>query len=129
MTSEVSSLTIPKIGTGWVEVNGVDHFFRERENVSLCDGAVSSTTQRRGRAKPDRCEKCWGLSHPHGFRVAYSRRKGYGIGDTEIAHFRSKGSEQKARRVAFFKPFFVEIVELDPYTKEEWLRSFGEGRM
>lgn len=43
--------------------------------------------------------------------------------------FRSKGkSKTKAERVPIFKRGFVRVVELEPYTRLQWLRVFGDGR-
>ncbi len=63
---------------------------------------------------------------------------GYGVlcafrgadGTEEIRLLRSKGpSETKARRAHIFKRGFERVIELDPYTREQWLRTFGEGRV
>lgn len=48
---------------------------------------------------------------------------------TESKIFRSKGdSETKARRVPIFKRGFVSIDRLEPFTRDEWVRVFGDGR-
>lgn len=61
---------------------------------------------------------------PYGYWVHCEFQSG------ETRRFKSKGhSETKARRVPIFKRGFVRVVYLEPFTKEEWLRCFGEGRM
>lgn len=66
------------------------------------------------------------MKKPYGYLVIYERQTVNGL---ERASFRRKGSEAKARRAAVFKINFVRVVELDPYTQEQWIRCFGEGRM
>lgn len=51
-------------------------------------------------------------------------------GNEVVKRFRSKGkSLSKALRVPVFKAGFLRNVEIHPYTREQWLRVFGEGRM
>jgi hypothetical protein len=51
-------------------------------------------------------------------------------GSTVMKRFRSKGSSvSKALRVPIYKKGFVRNVETDPYTRDQWQRVFGEGRM
>lgn len=44
--------------------------------------------------------------------------------------FRSKGKSQtKAERTPIFKRGFVKVTEIEPFTRLQWLRVFGEGKM
>lgn len=66
----------------------------------------------------------------YGYRIICEFRAE--LGSTEIVHreFRKKTkSETVARRVPIFKRGFVRVVELEHFTREQWLRVFGEGRM
>lgn len=70
-----------------------------------------------------------GETEVYGFQVICEFRI-EGSGEVEERRFRSKGaSETKARRVPIFKRGFIRVVSLDPYTREQWMRVFGEGRM
>lgn len=62
----------------------------------------------------------------YGFLVTYECRTRTGI---ETRSFRSKGSEARARRAAALKTGCFSITNLEPFTREQWLRCFGEGRM
>lgn len=64
---------------------------------------------------------------PYGYVVTYERRKPPMM--TEEASFRRKGSEAAARREAIYKVGYIRVVKVDPYTREQWIRCFGEGRM
>lgn len=48
---------------------------------------------------------------------------------SETKYFRSKGSEARARRAPVFKRGFIRIVDVEPFTREQYVRCFGEGRM
>lgn len=43
--------------------------------------------------------------------------------------FRKAGSEAACRRTAGLKRCFLRVVEMEPYTEEQWVRCFGRGRM
>jgi hypothetical protein len=65
----------------------------------------------------------------YGYQVFYTFRRP-DDGTLETASFRSKGkSPAKARRAAIFKRGFVRVDSLEPFTEEQWLRCFGEGRL
>lgn len=61
---------------------------------------------------------------PYGYHVICEFRDRKGRPETRS--FRSKGSsETKARRVPIFKRGFIRVVDLDPFTQEQWERTFG----
>jgi len=48
---------------------------------------------------------------------------------TKLYCYHRKGREAAVRYSAKFKRGFVRIVQLNPFTEEQWLRCYGEGRM
>ena len=66
----------------------------------------------------------------YGYAVICTFRRQDGTAADETRTYRSKGkSIAKAERTPIFKRGFVSIDKLEPYTREQWLRVFGEGRM
>lgn len=62
---------------------------------------------------------------PYGFRVHY---EAFINGRVSEKWFRAKCPQANAQRKAIFKPGFLRVVRLEPFTREEWLRVFGEGK-
>lgn len=61
-------------------------------------------------------------------------REGEGLGGVvrvviEEHSIRRKGSRRIVERAARLVPGFVKIMDVDPYTRQEWLNVFGEGGM
>lgn len=60
---------------------------------------------------------------PYGFRVHYEARVN---GRLVEKWFRSKSPRAHAQKCAEFKHGFVRVVRLEPFTREQWIRVFGE---
>lgn len=65
-------------------------------------------------------EKPWGYDVTIEFQKGAQRY-------TEEHH--KQGSESKVRRWALMKPHARAVLELRPYTREEWIRAWGDGRL
>ena len=63
---------------------------------------------------------------PYGYSYKVRFHPNSGIPDKI---FRKKGSERSVRRAGLLKRNSIEVFDLEPYTREQWLRCFGEGRM
>lgn len=59
---------------------------------------------------------------PYGFRVHYQARIN---GRLEEKWFRSKGTLSHATDMAQIKAGFIRVTKLEPFTREQWLRTFG----
>lgn len=63
----------------------------------------------------------------YGFDVWYERKTG--MLSSEVVRFKKRGSKGQVVSYAKFKPGFVRIVQMSPYTKKQWVDTYGEGRM
>lgn len=63
----------------------------------------------------------------YGYRIVCNFLTASGVERREF-HKKTK-SETTARKAPIFKRGFVEVVEVEPFTREQYLRCFGEGRM
>lgn len=63
---------------------------------------------------------------PWGFDVVVEFRGPEGF-VTKTLH--KQGSETAVRRWAMLKPHAVRVVSVSPYTREQWIRVWGDGRV
>jgi hypothetical protein len=63
----------------------------------------------------------------YGHRVTYEARNGARGFYTDRC--RCKGTEAAARRNARMKIGFIRIIEVEHFTREQYIACFGEGRM
>lgn len=76
------------------------------------------------------CDHKWRAvspSKPWGYDVIIEVRKG--MVASEEKRFHKQGSESRVRKWAALKTGFIRVVSLDPYTREEWIRVYGDGRI
>ncbi len=76
------------------------------------------------------CEYKWrdaDPAKPWGYDVLIEISKG--MVSSELKRFHKQGSESKVRRWAALKTGFIRVVGLEPYTREEWIRVYGDGRI
>lgn len=76
------------------------------------------------------CEHKWrdaDPAMPWGYDVIIEVMKG--MVASEEKRFHKQGSESRVRKWAALKTGFIRVVRLEPYTREEWIRVYGDGRI
>jgi hypothetical protein len=64
---------------------------------------------------------------PYGFDIAYLAQ--IGMFGSEVRRCKRIGSKGAVNSYARMKKGFLRVLSLRPYTREQWVRTYGEGRM